>query len=170
MTSQQLTMVNQSASSTATCNVIEVGLQNKKQRAHYDHDGVINVRRMWLWFGYALDGNMLCLFYGALSRYIWHCNIMITFKRLVAHLKPIRLQQKLAKSTCFHNGTFWAYHFFGAHILKICAMRLAWKEIKKYALFMIFFIKPGNLYQLTPVYGSLCCFLVQWLLWMLGES
>ena len=40
MTSQQLTMVKQSASSTATCNVIKVGLQNKKQRARYDHEKI----------------------------------------------------------------------------------------------------------------------------------
>ena len=41
---QQLTMVNQPASSIATCNVIAIGVQNKKQRARYDHE------KMWLWF------------------------------------------------------------------------------------------------------------------------
>ena len=95
MTSLQLTIVNWSWSASLPCNVIEVGLQNQKQRAPHDHE------KMWLWFGYAFDGSMVYSAYGAFSRWIRHWNIMINFKHLVAHLNHIQVQQKLAKVLAF---------------------------------------------------------------------
>ena len=87
MTSQQLTIVNRSGSSSVPCSVIEVGLQNKMQSAPHDHE------KMCLRY-LSFDGKMDCLAYGALSRWIRKCNIMITFKRLVAHLNHIQMQYK----------------------------------------------------------------------------